>query len=160
MVDVEAFSIYLPSAARALPTVLFCLLTKMTCLFLSSLSSVSRKAQGCPQVCLSTQTLLFTEANGFSPQYAWPISGRLCVTWAPRVMPLLSASSLNQAQPDCVNQELSCFQVLCIFSFLISKNYFSCFSRFQKEEWGQMPWLCHPTEDLDVAKEWYWIYFF
>lgn len=87
-------------------------------------------------------------------------SGRLRATWALRVMPLLSASSLNQAQPECIDQELGCVQVSYIFSFVIFRNYFSHFQHVSKEEWGQMPWLCHPNEGLDVAKEWYWIHFF
>ena len=72
-----------------------------------------------------TSKFSFMETSGFSPQNSWPTSGRLHVTWTLRVLPFLSASALNQTQPDCVNKELGCFQVSCIFSFLTFKNYFS-----------------------------------
>lgn len=59
------------------------------------------------------------------------------VTWALKIMPFLPASSsLNQAQPDCINQELGCFQVSCIFSFLIFKNYFSSVQWISKRKVG------------------------
>lgn len=57
----------------------------------------------------------------------FPTSGWLCVTWALGVTPLLSAFSLSQAQPDCINLKLDCFPILCIFSSLIVKNYFGYF---------------------------------
>lgn len=121
MVNLEAFRINLSSAARPLCTIPCCLLAKMASLFLSSLSSVSsHKAQECPQVHLLTQTSLFTEALECSSP-----SGRLCITWALSVMPLLSASSLNQAQSNCTDQELGYFQVLHVFS-----NYQKLFQLF------------------------------
>lgn len=76
------------------------------------------------------------ETNGFSPWNSWPTSGRLCVTWTLRVLSFLSASALNQTQTDCVNQELGCFQVSCIFSFLTFKNYFSCAQWISKRKVG------------------------
>lgn len=94
-------------------------LARMACLFLTSLSSgSSHEVAGCPQGHLS---LSFSECPC---HFDGPMSpGLQSRAW-------LSSSPCNQAQLDCINQELGCFQVLCIFSFPISKN---CFSRF--------PWI-------------------
>lgn len=65
-----------------------------------------------------------------------PTLGRLCVPWALRAMPLLSASSLSQVQPDGIDPTLDSFQTSCIFSFLIFKNYFSFFQWVLKGKVG------------------------
>lgn len=129
----EALSIYLPSAARSLPSLSFCLLAKIECLFLSLLSSESsHRAQRCLQIGCLSQISLYTRPMISLLRVFAHFRLALCYLSSERHAFAVSFSP-NQVQSDCADPELDCFQVLCTFSLLIFKNFFSIFSGFQRK---------------------------